>query len=213
MFKKAFKGCLIIIISFFSIVIIFSLLYYFSQKSKISNMNKSVTESWSEIYSLSFERLLLIKDFAELHKINDSNYIDLQNEISFEIENREIYSNFCDLQFVLEEYKIDSCYMKTLMDTTKLTKKSTFYINKVDSIDKILNLTILGYNDLVERLNTSVMIIPSRLIAKHLGVDRREYFSIKYGEINKNPIAEKQKFFERLNEVDSIFERKNKSID
>ena len=167
---KILKGCLITIIAFILVCIVF---YFFYKRSVISNLessSKKVEVHWKKYVDnvTSRNKILLqrnIKNDSLLYYLKRSENIE-KNEFSKEFE--------------YIEYKINENLMSENIDI---------------DFDEKLNSNIFVYNQYVREYNTYRIKLPNSLIARKTKFPKKFiYFDIiRYGVKNQNPKEKRKK--------------------
>jgi len=202
--KKIFKIISFLLLLLFILIALFSFFYIQSIKSNLKELETDANIKWSEFFSYSTIRVKSINMIIN----NQDQSLFKNNEIHLIVErnlkNRNKYKNECGLDFVKLEFDLNEDLME-LLNTTNKNSKEYKSLEK-DSIipnDKLNNL-VNEYNKYVLYYNRYISIFPNFLIAKRNGYKLKKYFSIKYGEINDDPIIKSKELPKWAIGVDTI---------
>ena len=206
--KKALKILFYTLISFITILFLFSYVYSLSVKSNLGKFEKDVNSKWVEYFMNSTEKVKNTQEF-----INNPEYVipyrnAINQTIDRNLRERIKYSNECKLGFVELEYELNKTMM-SLLDSTNinLSKYKTFKNIFITSNDK-LNALIAEYNNAVLSYNLYISTFPNFIIAKRNGFVRKKFFEIKYGVNNENPIEKSKKLPEWAVGIDTTVHSK-----
>lgn len=202
--KTVFKIMSYLLLFILLIIVLFSFLYVKSVKSNLKEYETEVNTKWSEYFSFSTKRVKYINVIINnqeqsLFKNNEIHIIVVNN-----LKKRNKYKNECDLDFVKLEFDLNKNLMELLNTTNK--NSSEYKLLEKDYIisnDK-LNGLVDEYNKYVLNYNKLISIFPNFLIAKRNGYKYKNYFSIKYGEKNDDPIIKSKELPKWAIGVDTI---------
>lgn len=202
--KKIIKGIFYILIC---ILILFGICLYFYVQSVKTNMKKAdncVNQNWSVFFLHSTARAKSVKELINSQEYTNSDLKGIDSTILRNLRGRNKYSSECKLDFVELEYELNKKLMN-LFDTINANKSKYKDINTIiDSLNLELNDQINAYNESVLSLNQYISMFPNNIIAKRNGFKRKEYFSIKYGIINEDPILKSKELPEWAIGVDTL---------
>lgn len=194
-----------IIVTLLLLIVAFGLLmfiYFMSIRSNFIKKENDVNVFWSELFTSTTEKNQSLLNFLS-GKNEDVAGLKNLNKIIFEnINLRKSYEKYCQLDYVYLEYKLNESLLN-------FKKTNAFdFIEKdvsISKIDSMLNQKIDRYNNLVQNFNEYYTLFPNILVAKYLGLTKKKYFSIKYGENNEDPIVKSKEVPEWARDVDTTF--------
>lgn len=153
----------------------------------------------NELYQTGTRRFSLIKEIIrEENCIN--NYSDSLIGL---IKGRSQFKKSDFIEYINEEYKINRLsilYFDLCFNNDELNEKQI-----------ILNQNTIVINNLIDSYNNSVMeynkyfsTFPNFIFLKNNGFDKKEFFDIKYGVNNENPIKKKTQMPKWAVDVDTL---------
>lgn len=194
-----------IIVTLLSLIVAFGLImfiYFMSIRSNFIKLENDVNVLWTELFTSTTHKNQSLKNFLSVEN-EDSEEIRNLNKIIFNNLNiRESYKEYCLLEYVHLEYKLNESLLNIKKTDGFVILEEDLSISKVDSM---LNLKIDRYNNLVKSFNEYYTVFPNILVAKYLGLSRKKYFTIKYGEKNEDPIVKSKEVPEWARDVDTTF--------
>lgn len=198
------KGKRHIVILLILIVVfgLFLYIFFMSIQSNFVKQENDINVHWTELFTSTTEKNLLLQNFLSGEKVDIEDVKNI-NKIIFEnINQRELYKKHCQLDYIYLEYKLNESLLN-------LKKSDAFdFIEKnmsISKIDSMLNQKIDKYNNLAQNFNEYYTLFPNILVAKYLGLTKKKYFTIKYGENNDDPIIKSKEVPEWAKDVDTTF--------
>ena len=181
---RALKKLIIVILSFTLVAFI---VIYFYQKNVSDNLNQNnanLAKAWSDFCSNLASRDSLLAG------LTSTNFDSLKYWIQKSILERGKKENSLELEFY--EYKIN----KIIMDSFPNQKQ-------IIDLNMTLNSEAAKYNSSTQDHNEYISIFPNFIISKRHNFTRAEYFIIKYGTVNEDPINKANEIPEWAKGVDT----------
>jgi len=183
--KKIILRFFIVFVLIITICIILFYSYKTHTLNKLNQQNVKIDSIWNSIYAESENRLKLLDKLS----ITDC----ASNKISDEITNNISKRNLTEIDSLWElEYKtnkefflIEDCLNKHISNKIMLgsLKFNAYKLNKI----------VEAYNTKVLDFNKYYTFFPNSIIAKKVGLKRKKFFYMKYGENNDDYYNQKLK--------------------
>lgn len=184
-----------------AVVLIISL-YIISISSTLSKLDSEVTLCWNELYQSTTEKNQLLRNYFLTIYSNSEEVDDFKKVLSENLKNRELYKGDCQLEYVYLEYSLN----KSLL---KIKEQNEDHFNndeiQLPGIDSLINIKIDGYNAAAQRFNVYYTLFPNILVGKCLGLERKDFFTIKYSANNDDPVIKSKEIPDWAMDVDTSF--------
>ncbi len=186
--RKLYKS-LIVCVTITAIIFGLWYLYKRSIENNLETKSQAVEKLWMSLFDESYTRIEIMQKIVNM----DTERLKvLSSYVIKNIEQRNQYNKKCEIYFVKLEYDVNEAYLNTL-DSIQIVIQNTPIFMELAKNTTMLNESVEKYNDAVWDLNSYYSTFPNFFIAKKTGKTRQEYFEIKYGQHNTDPLIEDKK--------------------
>ena len=173
-----------------------------SIRSNFIKLENEVAICWTELYISITEKNQLLQKYClgkyeNIKEIEDFNKMLLEN-----LNASKSYEKYCQLDYVYLEYNLNKSLLKIKNLNDSFFNNDEVPISKIDSM---INIKIDRYNNLVQSFNEYYTLFPNIIVAKYLGYSKKDFFTIKYGVNNDDPIVKSKEIPEWARDVDTTF--------
>ena len=183
-------------------VVLLAVILFILRTGIVNNLQEkrnSATKEWSALSIKIVERTKHISHFADTVSITDS-ILDSLRTVGAKAENDfSKFRGYANPQLTRNQYLVNKLFMKL---STKQSKSVIFlHVDRTLKNDENgLNEMIDNYNTYVRDYNVYLSTFPNFFFATSNGFRRLNFFEIKFGENNEDPIEKREKMLNSLKE-------------
>ncbi len=183
-------------------LVLISVIIFVLRVNIINNLQEkrnTATQEWNALSVKIIERTKQVSHFADTVSITDS-ILDSLKTVGAKAENDfSLFRGNADPELTKNQYLINKLFMKI---SAKHNKSVVFlHVNRtLKNNENVLNQMIDNYNSYVREYNVYLSTFPNFFFAKSNGFRRLNFFEIKFGENNEDPIEKRIKMLNFLKE-------------